>query len=84
MRVVRAPPAHHWGRSYVTSQTNWIDEVALRSPTALAMALERAIAVDDRRLERATLLALAKLGIVVVDRTTLTESLQSTGCGGRR
>ena len=57
--------------------TNWIDDVARRSPTALAMALERALTTRDRTLERAVLVALGELGIVLVDRGTLTDALRS-------
>jgi predicted nucleic acid-binding protein len=55
----------------------WIDELARRSPTALAMALERAIATHDQALERAVLVALAALGIVVVDRHTLVATIEA-------
>ena len=83
LRLVRAPPAHHWVRSYVTdTQTNWIDDLARKSPTALAMALERAIGNGDRGLERAVLTALAKLGIIVVDRTQLVDTLADAKGGG--
>jgi hypothetical protein len=58
-------------------RNDWIDDLARRSPTALAMALERAIATRNHALERAVLVALAELGIVVVDRTTLVENLAS-------
>jgi hypothetical protein len=58
--------------------TTEIDELARWCPTALAMALERAIASDDRQLEREVLTALARLGIVVVDRQSLAESLAKT------
>jgi len=58
--------------------TDWMDELARKSPTALAMALERAIAQGDRALERAVLAALGELGIIVVDRTTLVDTLAIT------
>ncbi len=58
-------------------RTAWIDELARRSPTALAMALERAIATQDKALERAVLVALAELGIVVVDRSTLAAAIEA-------
>lgn len=54
---------------------DWLDDLARKSPTALSMALERAIATGDRHLERAVLAALSKLGIVVVDRETLADTL---------
>jgi hypothetical protein len=56
-------------------EARWIDDLARRSPTALAMALERAIATSDRELERAVLGALGALGIVLVDRTALVDTL---------
>jgi hypothetical protein len=56
-------------------RNDWIDELARRSPTALAMALERAIATRNRDLERAVLEALGKLGIVVVDRCALADTI---------
>jgi len=65
-------------------RTNWIDGLARRSPTALAMALERAIATHNRALERAVLAALGELGIVVVDRTTLVDTLATAKAGKRR
>lgn len=52
-----------------------LDDLARQSPTALAMALERAISTRNRVLERAVLAALGELGIVVVDRTTLVDRL---------
>lgn len=65
-------------------RTDWIDELARKSPTALAMALERAIATSDRTLESAVLAALGRLGIVVVDRTKLVDTLADAKRGGRR
>lgn len=56
-------------------RNDWIDALARKSPTALAAALERAIASGDRNLERAVLTALGRLGIVVVDRTTLADTI---------
>ena len=56
-------------------RADWIDELARKSPTALAMALERAIKTRNRTLERAVLAALGELGIVVVDRVTLVDTL---------
>jgi hypothetical protein len=61
-----------------------VDDLARRSPTALAMALERAIATDNRRLERAVLAALGELGIVVVDRRALVGTLAVLRTEGRR
>lgn len=58
-------------------KTDWIDELARRSPTALAMALERAIQRHDRDLERAVLEALTKVGIIVFDRASLVEAIGS-------
>jgi hypothetical protein len=52
-----------------------LDDLAHRSPTALAAALERALTTRDRDLERAVLAALGGLGIVVVDRTALVDTL---------
>ena len=48
------------------------------------MALERAIATHNRALERAVLAALGELGIVVVDRTTLVDTLATAKAGKRR
>lgn len=60
---MRAPLPHQSVRPYVTDQeTDWIDEAARSSPTALTMALERAIATGDRALERAVLAALGRMG----------------------
>lgn len=56
-----------------------VDEVARRSPTALVMALERAILRGDRPLERAVLRALGEIGIVVVDRPRLADALAVGG-----
>ena len=56
-------------------QTDWIDELARRSPTALAMALERAIRRHDRDLERSVLEALTRVGIIVFDRASLVEAI---------
>lgn len=50
-------------------------DIAKGSPTALTAALERAVATGNRELERAVLLALAELGIVVVDRGTLADAV---------
>ncbi len=62
-----------------------LDKLARSCPTALAMALERAITTNDRALERAVLTALAELGIVVVDRASLADTLAKTRTpsGGR-
>lgn len=65
-------------------RTDWIDDLAQRSPTALAMALERAIATGNRSLEVAVLGALGRLGIVVVDRTKLADTLADAKARGRR
>lgn len=56
-------------------RTSWIDELAKKSPTALSMALERALEDGDRDLERAVVTALEQLGIAVVDRTKLVETI---------
>ena len=56
-------------------RTDWIDELARESPSALTMALERAIATQNRDLERAVLLALGRLGIAVVDRSALADTI---------
>jgi len=73
---VRAPLTHQLVRSYVMDQpADWIDELARKSPTALTMALERAIAMRNLTLERAVLKALGELGIVVFDRSTLVDTL---------
>jgi hypothetical protein len=58
-------------------RTDDVDDLARRSPTALAMALERAIRTHDPDLERAVLAALGELGIALVDRKTLVDSLAS-------
>ena len=58
--------------------TDWIDELARRSPTALAMALERAIATHNSDIERVVLEALGRLGIVVVDRATLAGCISAS------
>lgn len=62
-------------------QDDRLDELVRQSPTALAAAVERAIATGDRALERAALAALGELGIVVVDRTTLVESINRAQAG---
>lgn len=76
MQLVRAPPMHQTVRFPVTDhQSDDLDELARSSPTALVMALERALGTQDRALERAVLAALGELGIVVVDRSTLARSV---------
>ena len=52
-----------------------IDEIARRSPTALCMALERALTTCDRELERTTLAALDCIGLALVDRAKLLAAL---------
>ena len=62
-----------------------VDDIARRSPSALAMALERAIVFQNMELERAVLSALEQVGITVVDRGRLTAAVQaSRGSGGGR
>ena len=58
-------------------RTEHVADLARRSPTALAMALERAIATHNGTLERAVLVALGELGIVVVDRGALVDTLSA-------
>lgn len=64
--------------------TDWIDKLACKSPTALAMALERAIATGNRALEGQVLAALRVLGIAVVDRATLADELAAANASVSR
>ena len=76
---MHAPPLHRLVRSFMPDPLpDWIDKLARKSPTALAMALERAIETRNRALEKAVLTALGELGIAVVDRATLADNLSST------